>query len=119
MPRHGPQASEALPESFPGSQFAFMPADISTQILNFGAPAPLDIKVSGRDDSANRAYALELQRRLQHVPGIAVLRIKPERRGHLRAARQRGNHAVGDVTLGNGQSQILGGLATKIGRAHV
>ena len=67
---------EALPKSFPGSQFAFMPADISTQILNFGAPAPLDIKVSGRDDSANRAYALELQRRLQHVPGIADLRIQ-------------------------------------------
>ncbi len=67
---------EALPESFPGSQFAFMPADISTQILNFGAPAPLDVKISGRDDAANRAYALELQRRLQHVPGIADLRIQ-------------------------------------------
>ena len=67
---------EALPESFPGSQFAFMPADISTQILNFGAPAPLDVKISGRDDEANRAYALELQRRLQHVPGIADLRIQ-------------------------------------------
>ncbi|BCQ61518.1 hypothetical protein PBOI14_32680 [Pseudomonas sp. Boi14] len=34
------QLREALPESFPGSQFAFLPADISSQILNFGAPAP-------------------------------------------------------------------------------
>jgi multidrug efflux pump subunit AcrB len=67
---------EALPQSFPGSQFAFMPADISSQILNFGAPAPLDVKISGPDGEANRAYAVELQRRLQHVPGIADLRIQ-------------------------------------------
>jgi multidrug efflux pump subunit AcrB len=67
---------EALPQSFPGSQFAFMPADISSQILNFGAPAPLDLKISGPDGEANRAYAVELQRRLQHIPGIADLRIQ-------------------------------------------
>uniref|UniRef100_UPI0021824429 efflux RND transporter permease subunit n=1 Tax=Pseudomonas chlororaphis TaxID=587753 RepID=UPI0021824429 len=81
-PGHAPTADyvkrlrEALPESFPGSQFAFLPADISSQILNFGAPAPLDVKISGPDSAANRAYALELQRRLQHVPGIADLRIQ-------------------------------------------
>ncbi len=81
-PGHAPSADyvkqlrEALPESFPGSQFAFLPADISSQILNFGAPAPLDVKISGPDAAANRAYALELQRRLQHVPGIADLRIQ-------------------------------------------
>ncbi|MFS1286377.1 efflux RND transporter permease subunit [Pseudomonas piscis] len=80
-PGHAPTADyvkrlrEALPESFPGSQFAFLPADISSQILNFGAPAPLDVKISGPDDAANRAYALELQRRLRHVPGIADLRL--------------------------------------------
>ncbi|MGH8450662.1 efflux RND transporter permease subunit, partial [Pseudomonas sp.] len=67
---------EALPESFPGSHFAFLPADISSQILNFGAPAPLDVKISGRSDEENRAYAVELERRLQHVPGIADLRIQ-------------------------------------------
>ncbi len=67
---------EALPQSFPGSHFAFLPADISSQILNFGAPAPLDVKISGRSDEENRAYAVELERRLQHVPGIADLRIQ-------------------------------------------
>ena len=67
---------EALPQSFPGSQFAFLPADISSQILNFGNPAPLDVKISGPNGEANRAYALELQRRLEHVPGIADLRIQ-------------------------------------------
>ncbi|AZC24235.1 efflux RND transporter permease subunit [Pseudomonas sessilinigenes] len=81
-PGHAPTADyvkrlrEALPESFPGSQFTFLPADISSQILNFGAPAPLDVKISGPDDAANRAYALELQRRLRHVPGIADLRLQ-------------------------------------------
>ncbi|WP_409303495.1 efflux RND transporter permease subunit [Pseudomonas sp. KCJK8993] len=81
-PGHAPTADyvkrlrEALPESFPGSQFAFLPADISSQILNFGAPAPLDVKISGPDEAANRAYALELQRRLRHVPGIADLRLQ-------------------------------------------
>lgn len=81
-PGHAPTADyvkrlrEALPESFPGSQFAFLPADISSQILNFGAPAPLDVKITGPDDAANRAYALELQRRLRHVPGIADLRLQ-------------------------------------------
>nr|BFD41486.1 efflux RND transporter permease subunit [Pseudomonas sp. FFPRI_1] len=81
-PGHAPSADyvkqlrQALPESFPGSQFAFLPADISSQILNFGAPAPLDVKISGPNAEANRAFALELQRRLQHVPGIADLRIQ-------------------------------------------
>ncbi|UCZ85929.1 efflux RND transporter permease subunit [Pseudomonas sp. L5B5] len=81
-PGHAPSADyvkqlrQALPESFPGSQFAFLPADISSQILNFGAPAPLDVKISGPDDAANRAFALELQRRLRHVPGIADLRLQ-------------------------------------------
>ncbi len=74
-PGHQPTANyvkqlrSALPESFPGSHFAFLPADISSQILNFGAPAPLDVKISGHS-------AEELQRRLQHVPGIADLRIQ-------------------------------------------
>ena len=81
-PGHAPTADyvkrlrEVLRESFPGTGFAFMPADISSQILNFGAPAPLDVKISGPNDAANRAYAAELQRRLAHVSGIADLRLQ-------------------------------------------
>ncbi len=81
-PGHQPTANyvkqlrSALPESFPGSHFAFLPADISSQILNFGAPAPLDVKISGHSAEENRLFAVELQRRLQHVPGIADLRIQ-------------------------------------------
>ena len=79
---HGPTAEyvkrlrEVLPDSFPGTTFAFLPADISSQILNFGSPAPLDVKISGPDDAANRAYAAEVMRRLQHVAGIADLRLQ-------------------------------------------
>jgi multidrug efflux pump subunit AcrB len=81
-PGHAPTADyvkrlrEVLPERFPGTGFAFMPADISSQILNFGAPAPLDVKISGPNDAANRAYAAELLRRLKHVAGIADLRLQ-------------------------------------------
>ncbi len=41
-----------LPREFPGSTFSFLPADIVSQILNFGAPAPIDVQVAGpnRDD---------------------------------------------------------------------
>ncbi|CAB3753605.1 efflux RND transporter permease subunit [Paraburkholderia solisilvae] len=65
-----------LPHTFPGTTFAFLPADIVSQILNFGAPAPIDVQVSGPDDAANRRYAVELLRRMRDVPGIADSRIQ-------------------------------------------
>ena len=49
--------------AFPGSTFSFLPADIISQILNFGAPAPIDVQVAGPDSEANEAYAGELLRR--------------------------------------------------------
>jgi multidrug efflux pump subunit AcrB len=49
---------------------------MATQILNFGAPAPLDVKVSGRNGEANEAYAIALQRKMEAVPGIADVRIQ-------------------------------------------
>jgi multidrug efflux pump subunit AcrB len=65
-----------LPRQFPGTQFAFLPADMASQILNFGAPAPLDVKVSGRNFDANEAYALELMRKMRSIPGIADVRLQ-------------------------------------------
>ncbi len=49
-----------LPRRFPGTTFSFLPADITSQILNFGAPAPIDIQIAGKDAAANRAYAQKL-----------------------------------------------------------
>ncbi|WP_426269306.1 efflux RND transporter permease subunit [Dyella kyungheensis] len=65
-----------LPREFPGTQFAFLPADMSSQILNFGAPAPLDVSIAGRDLKANEAYATAIMKRLREVPGIADVRLQ-------------------------------------------
>ncbi len=56
---------------FPGVTFAFLPADIVTQILNFGAPAPIDVQVRGFDLAGDNAFAQKLLERIRHVPGIA------------------------------------------------
>jgi RND family efflux transporter MFP subunit len=67
---------EELPRRFPGTTFAFLPADIVSQILNFGLPAPIDVQVIGFKRDQNHHYAEELLRRLRHVPGIADLRLQ-------------------------------------------
>jgi CzcA family heavy metal efflux pump len=60
-----------LPAEFPGVTFAFLPADIVTQILNFGAPAPIDVQIRGFDLAGDNAFAQKLLDRIRHVPGIA------------------------------------------------
>ena len=65
-----------LPRKFPGTTFAFLPADIISQILNFGLPAPIDVQVIGAKQEANYAYATDLLKRIRMVPGIADLRIQ-------------------------------------------
>ena len=67
---------EQLPIAFPGVQFAFLPADITSQILNFGAPAPIDVQISGKDADANMAYAQKLLARMKAIPGSADSRIQ-------------------------------------------
>jgi CzcA family heavy metal efflux pump len=65
-----------LPQKFPGTTFSFLPADIVSQILNFGLPAPIDVQVIGSNLKANYAYANDLLKRIRQVPGIADLRIQ-------------------------------------------
>jgi multidrug efflux pump subunit AcrB len=67
---------ETLPRAFPGTTFAFLPADIVSQILNFGLPAPIDVQVVGSNFAANGAYANEILRRISRVPGVADARIQ-------------------------------------------
>jgi multidrug efflux pump subunit AcrB len=67
---------EQLPKAFPGMTFAFLPADIVSQILNFGAPAPIDLQVRGANLDANFAYASKLLSRIRRIPGIADARIQ-------------------------------------------
>lgn len=65
-----------LPVEFPGVTFYFLPADMTTQILNFGLPAPVDIQFDGKDVEANRQLADRILKELRQVPGIADLRIQ-------------------------------------------
>jgi multidrug efflux pump subunit AcrB len=67
---------ERLPAAFPGATFSFLPADIISQILNFGAPAPLDLQITGPDQKANQNYAMELLRRMRTIRGIADPRMQ-------------------------------------------
>ena len=67
---------EKLPLLFPGTTFAFLPADIITQILNFGLPSPIDMQVIGNQGDANRAFAEKLYKEIANVPGVADARIQ-------------------------------------------
>jgi multidrug efflux pump subunit AcrB len=67
---------EQLPKAFPGTTFSFLPADIVSQILNFGSPAPLDVQIAGSDLKAIRAFAMKLYTKIRQVPGIADPRIQ-------------------------------------------
>jgi len=81
-PKHHPTADYinqlrvTLPKQFPGVMFAFLPADIVSQILNFGLPAPVDIQVIGRDLEGDHAWANEVLQKIRSVPGTADLRIQ-------------------------------------------
>ena len=63
---------------YPATRFAFLPADIVSQILNFGLPAPLDVQVAGFNVEANRHYANALLARMHSIPGVVDLRIQQD-----------------------------------------
>lgn len=65
-----------LAHDFPGIAFYFVPADIVSQILDFGLPAPIDVQVVGRNLAANRAFADQLLNKLKFISGTADLRIQ-------------------------------------------
>jgi multidrug efflux pump subunit AcrB len=71
---------EKLPNLFPGVTFAFLPADIVNQILNFGAPAPIDVEVRGANLDGNFAYANNLLAKIRRIPGVADARIQQSTR---------------------------------------
>jgi multidrug efflux pump subunit AcrB len=81
-PNHAPSDDyiktmrEKLPQQFPGTTFAFLPADIVSQVLNFGTPAPIDLQVAGKDLAADRKYANSVLAKVRQIPGIADARIQ-------------------------------------------
>jgi multidrug efflux pump subunit AcrB len=81
-PEHHPTAGYVtalrtrLNREFPSTSFAFLPADIVSQILNFGLPSPIDVQISGFDVESNRKFADALLQRLRQIPGAVDLRIQ-------------------------------------------
>jgi multidrug efflux pump subunit AcrB len=66
----------SLPREFPGVTFSFLPADIVTQILNFGLPSPIDVQIEGSNVEASHEIADKLLTQLHKIPGLADLRIQ-------------------------------------------
>jgi multidrug efflux pump subunit AcrB len=67
---------ENLPKQFPGASFFFEPADIVSQTLNFGIPAPLDIQLVGKDFEDNFAIASQIAEKMRSVPGAVDVHIQ-------------------------------------------
>ena len=86
-----------LPIEFPDVVFSFPPADIVSQILNFGAPAPIDIQIRGNDLPANFVYANVLLKKLKRIPGLADIRIQQSQQS-----------PVFEVNMDRSQAQELG-----------
>jgi multidrug efflux pump subunit AcrB len=72
------QLREKLPRSFPGVTFSFLPADIVSQILSFGSPAPIDVQIAGANLGESRAFVNKLLAKIRHVPGVADPRIQEQ-----------------------------------------
>src|SRR4029077_10076962 len=67
---------EKFPQRFPGVQFFFQPADIVTQILNFGTPAPIDVAVTGANQRGNYVVAEKLANEIRHIPGAVDVHVQ-------------------------------------------
>jgi multidrug efflux pump subunit AcrB len=82
--RHAPTAGyihklrQVLPAAFPESVFYFQPADLVTQILNFGIPAQIDVRTVGYDREKNLRVAKELTQRIAAIPGVADAHLQQE-----------------------------------------
>src|SRR2546422_9628070 len=80
-PKHGPtekymdRIRRELPDEFPGAVLYFQPADIVSQVLNFGLSAPIDVQIDGPDVEASYAVARELLKKIRAIPGATAVRI--------------------------------------------
>jgi multidrug efflux pump subunit AcrB len=99
---------QELPRRFPGMTFSFLPADIVSQILNFGAPAPIDLQVRGNNLDADFAYANRLLTQMRHIPGVADARIQQSARA-----------PTFDVDIDRTRAQYTGITASDVTRSMV
>jgi multidrug efflux pump subunit AcrB len=86
-----------LAAEYPSTTFAFLPADMITQILNFGLPSPIDVQIVGFNVPGNRAFANSLLQKLRSVPGAVDLHI-----------HQSGDYPQFNVDVDRTKAQLVG-----------
>jgi multidrug efflux pump subunit AcrB len=97
-----------LHQKFPGAEFYFLPADIVTQTINFGLPAPFDIQILGRDLATDHKIAGELAQKLRRVPGAVDVRVQqPAHLQRLQFAIDRTKAAGMGLTESNVAGSVL------------
>jgi multidrug efflux pump subunit AcrB len=94
-----------LPKRFPGTEFFFQPADIVTQILNFGLPAAIDVQFTGQNLAANATLAAELTRRIRQIPGAVDAHV-----------HQRNDLPALNLNMDRSRLQQLGLTASNVGQ---
>jgi CzcA family heavy metal efflux pump len=73
---HIKRLRQELPRQFPGVEFFFQPADIVTQILNFGLPAPIDVQIVGTDMASSYQIGQQIANKMRHIPGAADVHVQ-------------------------------------------
>jgi multidrug efflux pump subunit AcrB len=101
-----------LPRQFPGITFYFLPADIVTQILNFGLPAPIDVQIEGNDVVKSQQIAEKIMAQMRQVPGLVDLRVQqPLDYPTLEVAVDRVKAAQAGFTEQNVAASVLNALS--------
>src|SRR5258705_6024634 len=102
---------ERLPRLFPAVTFSFPPPDITSQILNFGAPAPLDVQVTGINSDQTEAFALRVLRDIRKIPGLVDTRMQQSSgQPQLQVAADRSRMAQVGLT----ERDVTNALATSL-----
>jgi multidrug efflux pump subunit AcrB len=101
-----------LNQEFPGTLVYFLPADIVSQTLNFGLPAPIDVQIVGHNQDANRAIAEQLAKAIKKVPGAVDVRVnQPDNWSQIKISVDRSKAADLGLTEANVANSVLLGLS--------
>ncbi|HEU4686467.1 MAG TPA: efflux RND transporter permease subunit [Nitrospira sp.] len=98
---------KGLKERYPGTEFTFQPSDLTAKILNFGAPAPIDVQVNGPEMYPNYDFALKLADKFREIPGAADVVIQQTMRTPTMMVE-------GDRTFGLGVNRTLSDMADNL-----
>jgi multidrug efflux pump subunit AcrB len=98
---------KGLKERFPGTEFTFQPSDLTAKILNFGAPAPIDVQVNGPDIYASYEFARKLMDKYREIPGATDVVIQQTMRTPTMMVE-------GDRTFGLGVNRTLSDMADNL-----